>query len=40
MNNIVHISKDDCTGCSACANICPTKCIKMTEDLEGYLFHL
>ncbi len=27
----------DCTGCSACANICPQKCITMAPDAEGFL---
>lgn len=29
--------KDRCTGCSACANVCPTQCIKMQEDKNGFL---
>lgn len=31
-------SKANCTGCSACANICPRGCIKMTADSEGFLY--
>lgn len=31
-------SKQNCTGCSACANICPRGCIKMTADEEGFLY--
>ena len=27
-----------CTGCSACANACPMKCIGMKEDAYGFLF--
>lgn len=27
-----------CTGCSACANVCPKKCIKMQPDEEGFLY--
>lgn len=27
-----------CTGCEACANICPKACIAMTEDREGFRF--
>ena len=27
-----------CTGCSACANICPKQCISMVADLEGFLY--
>lgn len=26
-----------CNGCTACANICPKKCINMTPDKEGFL---
>ena len=28
---------DLCTGCSACANVCPKKCITMKPDEEGFL---
>lgn len=28
--------KKDCTGCSACLNICPIHCIKMVQDEEGF----
>lgn len=28
----------NCTGCSACANICPQKCIEMCSDNQGFLF--
>ena len=31
-------SKNNCTGCSACANICPRGCIRMTADYEGFLY--
>ncbi|MEG0523163.1 MAG: Coenzyme F420 hydrogenase/dehydrogenase, beta subunit C-terminal domain [Erysipelotrichaceae bacterium] len=31
-------NKDECCGCGACANICPKKCITMTEDQEGFLY--
>lgn len=40
MNKIEKIqlaSTDQCTGCSACASICPTKSITMREDKEGFL---
>ncbi len=33
-------SKDKCTGCSACANICPHSAIKMVADGCGYVFPL
>lgn len=28
----------DCTACGACAEICPTKCIKMVEDENGFQY--
>jgi len=31
-------SRDACTGCGACQNICPKACIEMVEDEEGFLF--
>lgn len=30
--------KSQCTGCGACANICPQKCIAMEADAEGFLY--
>lgn len=33
-------SQETCTGCSACANICPKSAIKMQMDKEGFLFPL
>lgn len=30
--------KKDCTGCYACASICPTNCISMTNDKEGFWY--
>ena len=30
--------KEQCCGCTACANICPSKAIKMEEDNEGFLY--
>lgn len=30
--------KKNCTGCSACLNICPIGCISMKEDEEGFLY--
>ena len=32
------INKKDCCGCTACAHICPVKCIEMKEDKEGFLY--
>ena len=31
-------NKQDCCGCSACAQRCPKQCISMTEDEEGFLY--
>ncbi len=30
--------KHNCTGCHACANICPQQCIVMESDSEGFLY--
>lgn len=30
--------KENCCGCSACAQICPKHCISMREDNEGFLY--
>lgn len=30
--------KPDCTGCNACCNICPQKCITMVNDNEGFMY--
>lgn len=30
--------KQNCCGCSACYNICPTNCIQMIEDAEGFIY--
>ena len=40
-DDIKHInitSKEDCCGCTACANICPKHAITMEEDNEGFLY--
>ena len=36
MINIVN--KSFCCGCAACVQICPKKCISLTEDKEGFLY--
>lgn len=33
-----YMKKNDCTGCEACTNSCPTDCISMVPDEEGFLF--
>lgn len=30
--------KEECTGCSACINICPKTCINMIEDSYGHMY--
>jgi len=35
--NIQLATADTCTGCAACANVCPKGCISMVEDREGFL---
>lgn len=32
------IWKEKCSGCTACEHVCPTVCIKMKEDEEGFLY--
>lgn len=41
MSNIFYLetrNKVECYGCRACEHICPTSCIKMTEDEEGFCY--
>lgn len=35
---ITQISKELCTGCAACAAICPKQIIEMSEDKEGFFY--
>ena len=35
---IENVSKYHCSGCSACANLCPVNAISMQENEEGFLF--
>jgi coenzyme F420-reducing hydrogenase beta subunit len=32
------VKRNLCTGCSACSDICPVKCIEMVEENGGFLF--
>ncbi len=32
------IVPENCTGCSACVNVCPQKCLVMKEDTLGFLY--
>ena len=34
----VYVDKAQCSGCSACVQICPKQCITMTADSEGFLY--
>ena len=36
MISVIHKTK--CCGCTACANICPKKCIIMKQDNEGFQY--
>lgn len=38
MNINLFMEKNECCGCTACANICPKNAIKMVEDEEGFLY--
>lgn len=33
----INLDAKNCTGCSACASICPKKCIQMEADTRGFL---
>lgn len=33
-----RVPEDDCTGCSACMNICPVNAISMAENIIGHIF--
>lgn len=35
---MVICEKNKCTGCGACSQICPQKCIMMKEDIDGFLY--
>jgi len=35
---IIIIEKKNCTGCFACANVCPVNCITMATDKEGFWY--
>lgn len=36
-NRIILAGKELCTGCGACASVCPKGCIQLVEDEEGFL---
>lgn len=33
---VTIVDKSKCSGCHACANVCPKKCINMVRDTEGF----
>ena len=35
---IIITDKKDCSGCTACASVCPKNCIQMKSDKEGFLY--
>lgn len=38
IEEMIAANRADCSGCSACANICPKKAITMTRDAEGFAY--
>lgn len=38
IEEMIAVNGADCTGCEACANICPKKAIKMVRDAEGFAY--
>lgn len=37
-NPYVLENKEDCSGCTACVNVCPKQCIEMKTDSEGFYY--
>lgn len=35
---INQIKREECCGCSACAQACPMDCIHMEQDTEGFYY--
>lgn len=38
MNNVSLVPHDVCSGCGACAGVCPKNCISMACDAEGFAY--
>ena len=38
MTNVIKLPDVACTGCSSCANVCPTDSISMIKDEHGFLY--
>lgn len=35
---IDFLNNEKCMGCSACVNICPTQCLSLKKNKEGFLY--
>lgn len=38
IEEMIKANRADCSGCTACANICPKNAIEMTRDAEGFAY--
>lgn len=38
INDIISLDTGECSGCTACYNMCPTQAIQMERDTEGFLY--
>jgi len=38
VSKVVPVKKEECCGCSACADLCPKSAIEMKSDEEGFLY--
>ena len=38
IEEMIIANRADCSGCSACANICPKNAVEMTRDAEGFSY--
>ena len=38
IEEMIKANRADCSGCAACANICPKNAIEMTRDAEGFAY--
>lgn len=36
--SITHVDSNLCTGCSACAAVCPKRCIQLEQNEEGFVY--
>ena len=35
---MIKLDTQRCTGCGACAQVCPEKCIEMSPDRDGFVY--